>query len=222
MTFFDKLKKTFKYSFLITSIFFICYIILFTVLYGPYMGILFSLVLTFFTSIITFFVIFIMLISKKRENEKYIIEPKKELTAFEYKIKVVKSNIIKIKKSCDYINNDRLKKQVDEFILKSNRVLNICDKDNEKELNNFFEFCVPTVLELMLEYEKYEKLQINTEEAKHFKEKVISSIDEINDRVSSIEKTYIKKNTEKFDVNVKTLNTILELDGFEALTEDKE
>ncbi len=222
MTTIEKLKKAFKYSVYLSCFYFVGFLILFILLGNVLFALPIALVLSCIFWAITFVVILSILDSKNRKNIKKNIEPKKELTPYEYKVKVSKSNIIKIKKTCDFINNSDLKKEVDEFIIKSNRILNICSEENEKELDSFFTFCIPTVLELVEEFSKYITLGINTEEAENFKRKVIQSIDEINDRITSIENTFVKRTTERIDVNVKTLNTILELEGYDAVTDEKE
>ncbi|MFV0440416.1 MAG: hypothetical protein ACK5LV_03875 [Lachnospirales bacterium] len=208
----NRIKRTFKYtvilSCLITFLLFIVLLIL--------KGFLYSTTITIVTCIPIFVWIFVlvyfMLGNKDRTGNKKNLQPKPEMTEFDFKIRSTKENLVKIKAKSKKINNPELSSKVDKFIVSTAKVIELAEEDDLDGLNNLFEYCVPTVYELVSEYYKFVDLNIESDEVTYFKEKVVTSIDEITDIIENLKDACIKRRNKDSYVDIKTVKTVMEYD----------
>ncbi len=215
MDFFTRLQKALKWSFIIN----IAIIIIKTVLFG-FAGLYFSIIVSIPVFILLTF--WFMLIGKKKDrtDEKAFIQPKEQFGEFYYKMREAKNRLINIKKNSDEINFKPLSDQVYIFIVESDKLIEICKEEDYKYLIKFFNYCIPTVLESLVECNKYKKLDINNEEIINYRKKIVSSISNMNKIVVEAQNYCVKRQTDDVEVELKTVQTLFEVEGFIEKTEE--
>ncbi len=217
MDFYDKLGKSIVKAIIINTII----VILMTVLLQKA-----GLFLAIIGSVPTFVLLTIWFMykdmKKDRRGNKKVVEPKEPLSEFDYLMKSTKNKVVKIKKCSDAINNDLLKKEVNEFVIKTNKVVEICEEEDLQNISKFFTFCIPTVLESLEECYRYHKLNIKSDEVKSYRDKIISTLKNMNKVVDEVENACIKRRTDDVELELNTLETLFEVDGFMKYEEKKD
>ncbi len=209
MTFIERLLKSVKWAFIINLII----LIVLTALFSR-AGFYFAMASGMPSFILLTFWFMYMNKKKDRTNNKKTPATPVEYTDFEYQIKTAKNNMVKIKNNVDTINHINLKKEIDEFIINSNKIFEISEEEDYKNISKFFTYCIPTILESLEECNRYNKLNIENEEVESYKTKIYTTVVYMNDVAKEVENICIKRRTNDAELELKTLETLFEVDGF--------
>ena len=113
------------------------------------------------------------------------------------------------------LENDELKKTLNEINDTVNKIIKTIEKNPEKEkkLKNFFDYYLPVTVKLVDRYDEIENQRINSNDTKDFNTNTINTINEINDVFKQFLNTLYQSDMSDTKVEIKVLNSMLKSDG---------
>ena len=115
------------------------------------------------------------------------------------------------------IENEELKKTLNEINTTVDKIIKTIEKEPEKEKNvkNFFDYYLPVTVKLVDRYDEIENQKINSSDSKKFYENTMKTIEEINDVFKKFLNNLYQSDMIDTDVEIKVLNSMLKADGLD-------
>ena len=115
------------------------------------------------------------------------------------------------------IENEELKKTLNEINTTVDKIIKTIEKEPEKEKNvkNFFDYYLPVTVKLVDRYDEIENQKINSNDSKKFYENTKKTIEEINDVFKKFLNNLYQSDMIDTDVEIKVLNSMLKADGLD-------
>jgi 5-bromo-4-chloroindolyl phosphate hydrolysis protein len=115
------------------------------------------------------------------------------------------------------LENEDLKKTLNEINTSVDKIIKTIEKDPNKEKNvkNFFDYYLPVTVKLVDRYDEIENQKINSKDSKKFYENTINTINEINDVFKKFLNNLYQSDMIDTDVEIKVLNSMLKADGLD-------
>ncbi len=115
------------------------------------------------------------------------------------------------------LENDELKKTLNEINNSVDKIIKTIEKDptKEKKVKNFFDYYLPVTVKLVDRYDEIENQKINSKDSKRFYENTTKTINEINDVFKKFLNNLYQSDMIDTDVEIKVLNSMLKADGLD-------
>ena len=115
------------------------------------------------------------------------------------------------------IENEELKKTLNEINTTVDKIIKTIEKepDKEKKVKNFFDYYLPVTVKLVDRYDEIENQKINSNDSKKFYENTKNTIEEINDVFKKFLNNLYQSDMIDTDVEIKVLNSMLKADGLD-------
>jgi len=115
------------------------------------------------------------------------------------------------------LENDELKKTLNEINDSVNKIIKTIEKNPEKEkkLKNFFDYYLPVTVKLVDRYDEIENQKIVSNDTKKFNTNTLDTINEINDVFKKFLNNLYQSDMTDANVEIKVLNSMLKADGLD-------
>lgn len=115
------------------------------------------------------------------------------------------------------LENDELKKTLNEINDTVNKIIKTIEKNPEKEskLKNFFDYYLPVTVKLVDRYDEIENQKISSSDTKKFNENTLNTLNEINDVFKKFLNNLYQSDMIDTNVEIKVLNSMLKSDGLD-------
>lgn len=115
------------------------------------------------------------------------------------------------------LENEELKKTLNEINTSVDKIIKTIEKDpnKEKKVKNFFDYYLPVTVKLVDRYDEIENQKINSKDSKKFYENTTKTINEINDVFKKFLNNLYQSDMIDTDVEIKVLNSMLKADGLD-------
>ena len=115
------------------------------------------------------------------------------------------------------LENDELKKTLNEINDTVNKIIKTIEKNPEKEskLKNFFDYYLPVTVKLVDRYDEIENQKISSSDTKKFNENTLKTLNEINDVFKKFLNNLYQSDMIDTNVEIKVLNSMLKSDGLD-------
>lgn len=113
------------------------------------------------------------------------------------------------------IEDDKIKKNLNEINDSVSKIIKTIEKDSSKEklIKNFFDYYLPVTVKLVDRFDEIENQKINSSDTKEFNESTIKMIEEINGVFKMFLNNLYKSDMLDTNVEIKVLNSMLKSDG---------
>lgn len=113
------------------------------------------------------------------------------------------------------IEDDKIKKNLNEINDSVSKIIKTIEKDSSKEklIKNFFDYYLPVTVKLVDRFDEIENQKINSKDTKEFNESTIKMIEEINGVFKMFLNNLYKSDMLDTNVEIKVLNSMLKSDG---------
>ena len=115
------------------------------------------------------------------------------------------------------LENDELKKTLNEINDTVNKIIKTIEKNPEREskIKNFFDYYLPVTVKLVDRYDEIEKQKISSSDTKKFNENTLKTLNEINDVFKKFLNNLYQSDMIDTNVEIKVLNSMLKSDGLD-------
>ena len=115
------------------------------------------------------------------------------------------------------LENDELKKTLNEINDTVNRIIKTIEKNPEREskIKNFFDYYLPVTVKLVDRYDEIENQKISSSDTKKFNENTLKTLNEINDVFKKFLNNLYQSDMIDTNVEIKVLNSMLKSDGLD-------
>ncbi len=115
------------------------------------------------------------------------------------------------------LENDELKKTLNEINDTVNKIIKTIEKNPEREskIKNFFDYYLPVTVKLVDRYDEIENQKISSSDTKKFNENTLKTLNEINDVFKKFLNNLYQSDMIDTNVEIKVLNSMLKSDGLD-------
>ena len=115
------------------------------------------------------------------------------------------------------LENDELKKTLNEINDTVNKIIKTIEKNPEREskIKNFFDYYLPVTVKLVDRYDEIENQKISSSDNKKFNENTLKTLNEINDVFKKFLNNLYQSDMIDTNVEIKVLNSMLKSDGLD-------
>ncbi len=147
--------------------------------------------------------------TKKEEEEK-------ELTIKE-KIAISRGSIKHIREMVVNIDDDETKKDLDEIVKTSTRILDTIEKNNlhNRTVNKFLDYYLPVCIKIVDRYDEIENQKLTSNDSRKFMTDSKKIIGDTNKAFKKILNSLYQSDILNADAEMKVYNSILKADGYE-------
>lgn len=149
--------------------------------------------------------------------KKDIINEKIANLSFEETLELAKKQNKHIKSMIPMIEDDKIKKNLNEIHSSVGKIISTLEKNPEKKnrVKNFFDYYLPVTVKLVDRFDEIENQKIVSDDSKKFYDSTSKTISEINDVFKKFLNNLYEADMLDTKVEIKVLNSMLKADGFD-------
>lgn len=151
----------------------------------------------------------------RNKNSKQLKETDRNLYDILQEAKEENAEILKLSRKID---KPETVNEIKEISLSINKIITTIEKEPKKykRMNNFFEYYLPTTLNIIKKYDEIENQRLTTQEGKKFMESSEKMISKINNSFKNQLSKLYQSDMIDTDAEMKVFNNMLNADGYNS------
>lgn len=151
----------------------------------------------------------------RNKNSKQLKETDRNLYDILQEAKEENAEILKLSRKID---KPETVNEIKEISLSINKIITTIEKEPKKykRMNNFFEYYLPTTLNIIKKYDEIENQRLTTQEGKNFMESSEKMISKINNSFKNQLSKLYQSDMIDTDAEMKVFNNMLNADGYNS------
>lgn len=139
-------------------------------------------------------------------------------------LKDARNKVKFIKNKIDDIDDNDVKKYLEEISNTTNKIINTVSTNRKKikQTEKFFTYYLPITIGIINKYDEIEDQKLSSRDVREFYKKANESLEEINSSFKKILNNLYESDIENAETDMKVLNNILKSDGFNEINVHKE
>ena len=154
------------------------------------------------------------LVFKKTSNDEFDIESGN----FKKTLDKAKKQSKHIKNMTSCINDETIKRNLNEIHESVNNIINTIEKNPQKvkNINNFFDYYLPITIKIIDRYDEIEDRKISSEDSKKFIKSTNKMVEDINNAFKKMLNKLYEKDIIGDYAEMKVFNSMLKMDGYDS------